>query len=258
MKYPALLLCASVVLSLQCLAQEPEEGTHAPDGGTIEQINSILIPPVPHAPFTCTVTAEWTKVLEDGSTQTLQNHRLVVRDSAGRIYQERRRLVPKDSPSDVQRLEISDPAEHTKYFCVTETHVCRLADYTGPEAASAQPMGQKEDSFGTLLREDLGRTSVSGMDAIGTRETRTLKPGAIGNDSTISIVKEIWYSPQLGINLSVKRSDPRHGTQVFNVTDISTDEPTPKYFTVPAGYTVVDRRAKSAPHVVSAPAGQKK
>lgn len=258
MKHPALLLCASVVFSLHCLAQEPEEGTHAPDGGTIEQINSILIPPVLHAPFTCTVTAEWTRILEDGSTQTLQNHRLVVRDSAGRIYQERRRLVPKDSPSDVQRLEISDPAAHTKYFCRTENRVCVLADYTGPSPASAQPMGQQKDKFGTLTREDLGRTSVSGLDAIGTRETRTLKPGAIGNDSTISIVKEIWYTPQLGINLSVKRTDPRHGTQVFNVTEVSTEEPNPRYFTVPAGYTVVDRRSKSGSHAASVPAGLKR
>jgi hypothetical protein len=241
--------CVLVLTSSSLQAQNSEEGLHAPDGGTIERLNSILIPPILHSPFSSTVTAEWTKVLEDGSTLTVQNHRLVVRDGAGRIYQERRRLVPKDSQRepDLQRIEISDPAAHKKYFCRTETHVCTLQDYTGPEAASAQPGGTQEDSFGTLTREDLGRNIVNGFDAVGTRETRTLNPGAIGNDRPISIVKELWYSPQLGINVSVKRVDPRHGTEIFNVTNVSVSEPDPKLFAIPAGFTVVDHRSAAKP-----------
>ena len=227
---------------------------HAPDGGVLEQFNSILLPPISHAPFTSNVTAEWTKVLEDGSTLTVQNHRLVVRDGRGRIYQERRRLVPKDSQAepDLQRIEISDPSTHTKYFCQPATHICNLNDYSGPESASAQPVGVEEDKFGTLTREDLGKTSVNGVDAIGTRETRTLNPGAIGNDRVISIVKEIWYSPQLGINVSVKRVDPRHGTQIINLTDVALGEPDAKLFAVPSGYAVVDRRQKGE-HAQAAP-----
>jgi hypothetical protein len=100
MKRSALLLCASLLVSIGTLAQSSDEGMHAPDGGTIERFNSILIPPVLHAPFSSTVTAEWTKTLEDGGTLTVQNHRLVVRDGAGRIYQERRRLVPKGSEKE--------------------------------------------------------------------------------------------------------------------------------------------------------------
>jgi hypothetical protein len=259
MKRPALLLVACAFLSLNLLAQSSEEGMHAPDGGTIEQFNSILLPPVPRAPFTSNVTAEWTKVLEDGSTLTVQNHRLVVRDGAGRIYQERRRLIPRDSQAepDLERIEISDPSTHKKYFCRPAAHVCNLTDYSGPESASAQPVGVGEDMYGTLTREDLGKTSVNGVEAIGTRETRTLNPGAIGNDRVISIVKEIWYSPQLGINVSVKRVDPRHGTQIINVTDISQGEPDSKLFAVPPGYTVVDRREKGD-HVQAPPKSQAK
>lgn len=246
MKRFALLLCASLFLYVSCPAQESQEGLHAPDGGMFERI-SILIPPILQAPFSSTVTAKWVRVLEDGSTLTLQNHRLVVRDSAGRIYQERRRLVPKDSQQepDLMRIEISDPSAHTKYFCRVAIQVCELEDYTGPDAATAWPLGVQEDSIGTLNREDLGRNMVSGLDAIGTRETRILNPGIVGNDQPISIVKEYWYSPQLGINLSVKRVDPRHGTEIFNVTDISQAEPDPKLFIVPGGFRVVDERSKS-------------
>lgn len=262
MKHIALLLSTSVLFSVACLAQSSEEGMHAPDGATLEQINSILIPPILHAPFSSTVTAEWTKILEDGSTLTVQNHRLLIRDSAGRIYQERRRLVPKDSQqeSDLLRFEISDPSIHKKYFCRAATHVCTLEDYTGPKTASPEAVGTQQDNFGTLTREDLGRNIVNGLDAVGTRETRTLNSGAIGNDRPIAMVKEFWYSPQLGINLYVKRVDPRHGTQLFNVIDISLTEPDPKQFALPAGFTVVDHRSQigGRPSGASAPASQLK
>jgi len=67
--------------------------------------------------------------------------------------------------------------------------------------------------------------------------------GAIGNDHAISFVKEIWFSPRLGINVAVKRVDPRHGTQILNATEITQAEPTSNYFELPAGYTVVDLRS---------------
>jgi len=55
----------------------------------------------------------------------------------------------------------------------------------------------------------------------------------------------------------VKRVDPRHGTQVINVTEISQAEPDPQWFKVPAGYTVVDRRAKPGVGAQTMPARQK-
>jgi hypothetical protein len=39
--------------------------------------------------------------------------------------------------------------------------------------------------------------------------------------------------------------DPRHGTQIFSVTDISIAEPDPKYFVVPTEFTIVDHRSKT-------------
>jgi hypothetical protein len=245
MKYPALALALTCLLVTSSLAQKSDEGVHAPDGGVVEQFNSILLPAIQHAPFACVVTAEWARVLEDGTTITVHNRRLVVRDSAGRIYQERRRLIPIDSSAepDLQRIEISDPAAHKKYFCRPETHECILRDYSSPANVSQQPIGEQEDNFGTLTTEDLGKNFVNGVEATGTRETRTVNAGAVGNDHAISLVKEIWYSPQLGINVSVKRIDPRHGTQTINATEITQGEPTPGYFKVPAGYSVVDMRS---------------
>ena len=67
---------------------------HASDGGTRETLQSIDIVSVPNAPFSATVVTVWTSILPDGSTQTVKNHRTVVRDSSGRVFQERRSFTP--------------------------------------------------------------------------------------------------------------------------------------------------------------------
>ena len=242
------LLVPFAVLAVCCAllsAQEVEVAGHAPDGDSFEIINNIMIPPVQHAPFSSVVTAEWTRTLEDGSTITRQNHRVVVRDGAGRIYQERRTLVPKNGQAEplLVRIEISDPAQHIKYFCQTENHVCMLRDYTGPPAEVVEPVGSTGEGKMALTREELGKSNVSGVDVTGTRETRVIGAGVIGNDRPISITKEFWYSPQLGLNMLVKRSDPRAGVQTFTVTEVSLSEPDPKYFLVPAKFKVVDMRS---------------
>jgi len=242
------LLVSSAVLAMFCSllsAQEPEVAGHAPDGDTFEIINNIMIPAVQHAPFSSVVTAEWTRTLEDGSTITRQNHRVVVRDGAGRIYQERRTLVPKNGQAEplLVRIEISDPAQHIKYFCQAENHVCMLREYTGPPADVVEPVGSFGEGKMVLMREELGKSNVSGVDVTGTRETRVIGAGVIGNDQPVSITKEFWYSPQLGLNMLVKRSDPRVGVQTFTVTEVSLSEPDPKYFQVPAQFKVVDMRS---------------
>jgi hypothetical protein len=91
MKHFALLALFAVLANCCSFlsAQEPEVSGHAPDADSFDRIVNITIPAVQHAPFSSVVTAEWTKTLEDGSTVTRHNHRVVLRDSSGRIYQER-------------------------------------------------------------------------------------------------------------------------------------------------------------------------
>jgi hypothetical protein len=83
------------------------------------------------------------------------------------------------------------------------------------------------------------------MDVTGTRETTIINSSAVGNDRPIVITKEIWYSELLGLNVLVKRVDPRHGTQVFTVDDVGLADPDPKYSSLPAGFSVRDHRAKT-------------
>ncbi len=80
-RLPSLLVATCFLASSLAWAQSPEDVLHAPDGNSREMITSIFISPLANAPFQATVTAEWTKHLPDGTTTTVKNHRLVVRDS---------------------------------------------------------------------------------------------------------------------------------------------------------------------------------
>ncbi len=245
MKWMSRLLILAVLVCPALLSQESQTVTHGPDGDAMEMIPSITITAVPNAPFSSVVTTEWVKTLADGSSITRQNHRVVVRHSSGRIFQERRTLVPKDSQAEpqVRQIEISDPAQHTKYFCRPAARECALYPYSGPLVEVAAPAGPSDDGKVVVTRQDLGKSEVSGVEVVGTLEARIIEAGVIGNDRPVSITKEFWYSPKLGLNMVVKRNDPRSGSQILTVTQVSLAEPDPKYFQVPTGFTVKDMRS---------------
>jgi len=252
-------------------AQTPDNPVHAPDGGTQEMVDSISIPPLTNAPFQATVALEWTRHLADGSTLVVKNHRLVVRDSQGNIYQERRTLVPdgSDKEPQVRWVEISNPVKHTKYFCNAELTECTLRNYfperllraVTPQTITAdapsnanisntaqqhrrQPKAIAANS--NIIHSDLGTRSIEGLDAVGTKDTRIIPPGTQGNSASLEISKEFWFSPQLGLNLRVLRVDPLHGDQSFKVMDITLSEPDPQRFELPPTCKIRDMRHAAA------------
>jgi hypothetical protein len=93
---------------------------------------------------------------------------------------------------------------------------------------------------GQVATEDLGSQTMEGVYVTGVRTTRTIPAGQIGNDKAISIVTEVWTSPDLKTIVYSKRSDPRMGEQTFQLTNISRSEPDPSLFTVPADFKVVE------------------
>jgi len=83
---------------------------------------------------------------------------------------------------------------------------------------------------------------MDGINVVGTRETITLNAGVVGNSQALTIPREFWYSPDLEVNLAITRKDPREGTQVVRVHEVSRSEPDPNLFKVPEGYAVHDVR----------------
>ena len=211
-------------------AQSPQDALHAPDGNSFTRIVSIFIAPNPNMPFSATVV--------------VKNHRLVARDSQGHVFEERRRFVPADSsaPSLLFQTDYVDPTRHTRTVCFPTSKVCDTYSFFEPPNLATVPAGPMADGKHYLSRADLGKGEVDNLETVGTRETITTNPGAAGNDREVTLTKEFWYSPKLGINLVVKRMDPLQGTQLFTVSNISLTEPDARLFVVPAKYKVVDQR----------------
>jgi hypothetical protein len=86
--------------------------------------------------------------------------------------------------------------------------------------------------------ESLGKQSIEGVDAEGSRTTVTIAAGEMGNERPIEIVSERWYSPELQVVVMTRHSDPRSGETIYKLTNINRSEPAKSLFEVPAEYTI--------------------
>ncbi len=266
MPLPSVFRSSAVVLAmslggsaglLQATAQVPASPNTPPvvataDGGTRETLESIFIPPKANAPFSLVLETEWAKPMFGGGSYTVANSRRIMRDSGGRIYQERWLLAPKGSkiPSIMNLIQIADPNAGTLFNCFTGPKRCDLLRYNGSTTREYKPMthpsGPLPGGEGVLVHEDLGESDVAGLPVKGTRETITIAAGANGNDQPMVSVREFWYSAQLGVNLRSRLEGPAMGRQVFTVTELTTQEPETRFFALPEGFTVVDHRSGPA------------
>jgi hypothetical protein len=151
--------------------------------------------------------------------------------------------------------QISDPNAHTHYNCFVlgEPHVCVLTRFAPSTSAvykePTPPTGELPDGQGSAVHEVLGKQFLAGVETTGVRDSISYKPVVFGNDRKVSVEREYWYSPQLGINMLSIRSDPRFGKQTFTATNLILSEPDPKLFELPEGCRVEDRRSSSPPEV---------
>lgn len=231
---------ASLVVGVTVAGQNV--APHAPDGGTIERVQSVEIPTIANAPFSAVVVTEWTRIMPDGSTALVKNHRTVARDSVGRVFQERRYFGPEGDKQVTRLSEVDyeDPTLHQLLRCYPDRKVCEVYKVTRPASAIALSPAKQTAEVGTQW-EDLGRKTVDNVEVLGSREVRTIGVGVIGNEKAQPVVKEFWYSPRLGINIITKRFDPRvSAMQNFDVTNINQGEPDARLFQVPSGYKMVE------------------
>lgn len=234
------LLALSLLLTCTLAAQEPEEPSRGPDGGTEVHVAGIKILPVAGKPFSGSDSVDWTRNLEDGTVIATHLDAKLARDSQGRIYRERVSFVPASSnqPSRRKVIILLDPIAHTRTFCVVATRHCEVTDYHAPTSFTPMPPGPFDNGRRELTRESLGSDVIDGLNVVGTRETISINPGVVGNSQPLVSTREFWYSPDLQVNLSVSRKDPREGAQVIHVVDLSRSEPDPAMFQVPAGFVV--------------------
>lgn len=203
------------------------------------------------APFSATATSETTQTLQDGSVIHRTSQVSMYRDSQGRSRHEATftgfgPLQASGGPKKM--ISISDPVAGVHYMLDSEqkvAHKMNFHEHAGNATANSAARDSKreariaeEEAAGLLKRESLGTQTINGVVAEGTRTTRTIPVGQIGNDKPLQIVSERWYSPDLQIVLKTTRTDPRFGTTTYTVTNIQRSEPSASLFAVPSDFTV--------------------
>jgi VWFA-related protein len=230
-------------------------------GGGRNQLVSLSIPAIGDAPFSLTLLTTW-KMPSNGPVRQVNdnpfyNSRRIVRDSAGRIYQERWSMA-RDLPNlpdvtnmnepkpQMMSIEISDPVAHVSYDCSVAEKACRETDYRLLSVAYSGSEANQHDG-GVETSKSIGARTIEGIKTEGYQVTTTYTSGASGVTRADSEVREFWYAPRLGIDLIAEVKSPAIGHQTFLVRDLKTAEPDAQYFRVPAGYRVIDERRQAAP-----------
>jgi hypothetical protein len=79
---------------------------------------------------------------------------------------------------------------------------------------------------------------LEGVNVEGRKTTTTIPAGKVGNEQPLTITSEEWRSPELGVLVLTRHSDPRTGESSYRLTNIIRAEPDRSLFIVPADYTV--------------------
>ena len=195
------------------------------------------------APFTGTAITQFTHTLADGTTITNKTQVTLYRDGQGRFRKEGSMPLFGDLAESQSHtfVVIQDPVAGKGYFLNPEKKVAHVMDNPGRGkrgggAPSIEPSDEPVNP--NVTKESLGTQTINGISAQGTRFTRTIPAGKIGNDKPITITREVWYSPDLQMVVQSKHSDPRFGETTYSLTSIQRGEPAANLFTVPSDYTV--------------------
>jgi hypothetical protein len=102
-----------------------------------------------------------------------------------------------------------------------------------PAAAAARTSSSADPKT-----ESLGTQTIESIQATGTRITRIIPSGAIGNDKDLVITHETWYSPELKLVIQSTQNDPRFGQTTYTLKNIQQGQPDETLFQAPADYKV--------------------
>jgi hypothetical protein len=204
------------------------------------------------APFSASFSTETTETLGDGNQIKHASSGTIARDSQGRTRRDMTLPAFGQMAGATKAAPhvtfVNDPVAGARYILEADTKTARQmppppdkSEFTKGARAGGHAAADKE-----TVTTSLGTQTVGGVTAEGTRYTRTIPAGQIGNAKPIVIVTERWYSPDLQMVVMTKRSDPRSGDTVFQMTSIARAEPAASLFQVPADYAVTKAEPRGA------------
>jgi hypothetical protein len=257
----ALFLCVSIAPGQEPPPPPPDEmmaaGLGGPSGPFVDRVEVMGFEGlhgnkvVKGAPFSATAETDTSQTLQDGTSIHRSTTSNLYRDSQGRFRTEvtLSNFGPLQASGKPRTMiAIVDPVAGSRYMLDVDhkvAHQMTMGTHGAPAAAQTQSFQdkmkarlQQEETSGAVKKESLGTQTINGISAEGTRITRTLAAGQIGNDRPIQIVFERWYSPDLQVLVKSTRTDPRFGTTTYTLTKVQRTEPAATLFTVPSDYTV--------------------
>ena len=234
------LLASAAFATTQTVSQ-----TSTADGRIHTRIEGIGIPSITAAPFTARVVVTWNQPLIGGGTVSRTYYTVVARDSQGRVRRETRDFVPADSNAEPPLLSfaVTDPVAGSRITCEQGAMNCTVVDFRAALTLDEATVGPSAGQTKGFTRQSLGQQTMDALPVAGTRETTITNSGTGGNSRVLVRSRDLWYSPDLKMYLSVIRNDPQMGQVTLTVTDLVLGEPDPSLFGVPPGYRVVDARS---------------
>ena len=187
--------------------------------------------------------------LADGNSIHTQNQTMIYRDSQGRVRREIGFELNTPSTGAAKRamIVITDPVSGNRYMLNPENKTAHQMPLHpgkpgpgGPDAMHDM-RGRMEGgpNAANLKTDQLGTKAINGLQAVGTRMTRTIPAGEIGNLNPIEVVTERWYSSDLQLPLLTSHNDPMMGTMTVKLVNINRGEPDAALFQVPSDYKLV-------------------
>jgi hypothetical protein len=194
------------------------------------------------APYSAQAVTEHAQTLANGNTIHTTTTANFYRDSQGRTRREQEigafgPWATQGTPRKV--IAITDPVSGLIHTLNPDTQVAREMPFRAHTGAwrSAETAPQRPQNP-NIKTESLGTQIIGGVTAEGTRITRTIPAGQIGNQAPLVIVTERWYSPELQTDVMRKQVNPEFGETTFQLTNIVREEPDAALFQVPPNYTI--------------------
>jgi len=232
-----------------------------------------LNPPKPHIshipqPYTAEFKITTVRTLGNGTTITRQETEIDALDSHGRHLRSVTEETPAlgrepgtsvnvndpdggtqsqwDSRTKKAHVTILPPQEQRQGCWANDTGNLRMSWNEGPRPGAPVNPAAALPGGGVMAPaprhkpevEELGTTTIQGVEARGRRMTTTIPAGEAGNDQPLVTVAEYWSSPQIGLTLRESSDSPRTGKRTRELVNLNLSEPDPSLFQPPEGYEV--------------------
>jgi hypothetical protein len=243
---------------------------------------NVLAPAtIKNSPFSAEVVTQYDRTLDNGGHIHRETRGKIIRDSQGRMRTDSE--IPAQPGTDkFEHITINDPVQkviinlNPKNKTATILHFGRgvgpavpigMGNVAGvpvnvasvqaapksgdrnatPGAVTTTRMGAKLGTAPVETKtETLGTRTIEGISAIGTRTTRIIDAGSMGNEKPIVSVNETWFSPELKMTVLTETDDGQSGRSTMKLVNITRSEPAAQLFQVPSDFTVKDTEPATA------------